>query len=97
MAKYMPGADLTDASYVFAYAVSLTMLQVLRRCNGDFSRASMMDQAEGLHNFEVPVLLAAIKVNTTHTDHRPITSMQFMKWDGKTWVRFSDLLSGATV
>ena len=25
MAKYMPGGDVTDASYVFAYAVSLTM------------------------------------------------------------------------
>ena len=97
MAKYMPSGDVTDASYVFAYAVSTTMLQVLKQCNGDFSRASVMKQAENLHDFEVPVLLPGIKVNTTHTDHRPITSMQFMKWDGKTWVRFGDLIAGATV
>ena len=32
MAKNMPGADLTDASYVFAYGVSLAMLQVLKQC-----------------------------------------------------------------
>ena len=97
MAKYMPSGDTTDASYVFAYAVSLTMGQVLKQCNGDFSRENVMKQAESLKNFEVPVLLPGIKINTTHTDHRPITSMQFQKWDGKTWVRFGDLMSGATV
>jgi branched-chain amino acid transport system substrate-binding protein len=97
MAKYMPNGDTTDASYVFAYAVSMTMGQVLKQCNGDFSRENVMKQAESLKNFEVPVLLPGIKLNTTHTDHRPITSMQFQKWDGKTWVRFGDLMSGATV
>ena len=97
MAKYMPGGDVTDASYVFAYAVSLTMAQVLKQCKGDFSRANVMKQAESLHDFEVPVTLPGIKINTTHTDHRPITSMQFVKWDGKTWVRFGDLVAGATV
>ena len=97
MAKYMPAGDVTDLSYVFAYAVSATMLQVLKQCNGDFSRANVMQQAESLHDFEVPVLLPGIRANTTHTDHRPITSMQFMKWDGKTWVRFGDLIAGATV
>jgi Periplasmic binding protein len=97
MAKYMPGADVTDISYVFAYAVSTTMAQVLKQCNGDFSRQNVMQQAESLHDFEVPVLLPGIKLNTTHTDHRPVTSMQFVKWDGKTWVRFGELMAGATV
>jgi branched-chain amino acid transport system substrate-binding protein len=97
MAKYMPGGDVADAAYVFAYAVSLTMQQVLKQCNGDFSRANVMKQAESLHDFELPVVLPGIKVNTSHTDHRPITSMQFVKWDGTTWVRFGDLVAGATV
>jgi branched-chain amino acid transport system substrate-binding protein len=97
MAKYMPSGDVSDASYVFAYAVSSTMLQVLKQCDGDFSRANVLKQAESLHDFELPVLLPGIKINTTHTDHRPITSMQFVKWDGKSWVRFGDLISGATV
>jgi branched-chain amino acid transport system substrate-binding protein len=97
MAKYMPAGDVTDASYVFAYAVSTTMLQVLKQCKGDYSRENVLQQAESLHDFELPVLLPGIKLNTTRTDHRPITSMQFMKWDGKTWVRFGDLITGATV
>ena len=97
MGKYMPNGDTTDASYVFAYAVSLTMLQVLKQCKGDFSRPNVMKQAESLHDFESPVLLPGIKINTTHTDHRPISSMQFVKWDGKTWQRFGDIVTGATV
>jgi branched-chain amino acid transport system substrate-binding protein len=36
MAKYIPGADLTDLSYVFAYGVSLTMPEVLKRCGDVF-------------------------------------------------------------
>jgi branched-chain amino acid transport system substrate-binding protein len=97
MAKYMPNGDVTDAAYVFAYAVSTTMLQVLKQCKGDFSRANVMKQAESLHDFELPVVLPGIKVNTTHTDHRPISSMQLVKWDGKTWQRFGDIVTGATV
>jgi len=97
MAKHTPGADVTDLSYVFAYAVSTTIRQVLKQCDGDFSRTNVMKQAESLHNVEVPVLLPGIKLNTTSTEHRPITSMQFMRWDGQTWVRFGDLFRGATV
>ncbi len=97
MAKYMPGGDTTDASTVFAYGISTTMLQVLKQCKGDFSRANVMRQAENLRNNENPILLPGIKISTSHTDHRPIKAMQFQKWDGKTWVRFGDLIEGASV
>ncbi len=97
MAKYMPGGDVSDASYVFAYGISQTMLQVLKQCNGDFSRDNVMKQAENLHDFEVPVLLPGIRINTGHTNHRPINAMQMARWDGKTWVRFGGLIEGATV
>ena len=67
------------------------MLEVLKQCKGDFSRDNVMKQAESLHDLELPIVLPGIKVNTTHTDHRPISSMQFVRWDGKSWVRFGDL------
>ena len=92
MAKYMPDADLTDANYVYGYAAAKTMLQVLKQCNGNFSRENVMQQAESLHNLELPTLLQGIKVNTGHTAHRPIKAMQLEKWDGKTWVLFGDII-----
>src|SRR6195952_5597743 len=45
MTKYMPGADLTDGGYSYAYGVSMVMLQILKQCDGDFSRVNMMKQA----------------------------------------------------
>ena len=39
MAKYMPGGDMTDQLWCSVTAITLTMLQVLKQCNGDFSRA----------------------------------------------------------
>jgi branched-chain amino acid transport system substrate-binding protein len=92
MAKNMPGADLTDNNYVYAYAASKLMLQVLKQCNGDFSRANVMKQAENVHNVVMPTLLPGIKANTSHTDHRPIKAMQLEKWDGKTWVLFGNII-----
>ncbi len=95
MTKEMPGADLTDASYVFAYAVSKTMLQVLQQCNGDFSRENIMKQAANLRDLALPTLLPGIKANTSPTNFHPIKAMQLQKWDGKTWVLFGDVLQGS--
>jgi len=97
MAKYMPGADLTDANYVYGYAAAKTMLQVLKQCDGNFSRENVMKQAENLHDLELPTLLPGIKVSTSHTDHRPIKAMQLQRWNGKGWVRFGGLIEGANV
>ncbi len=95
MKKYMPDADLADGNYVYAYGVSLTMLQVLKQCNGDFSRENLMKQATNLHDLELPTGLPGVKINTSPTNYHPIRQMQLQKWDGKTWVRFGDIISGA--
>ena len=94
MAKNMPGADVTDASYVFAYSVSKAMMQVLKQCNGDFSRENVMKQAANLHDLEIPTLLPGIKVNTSPTNFHPIRAMQLEKWDGKSWVLFGSVIQG---
>jgi branched-chain amino acid transport system substrate-binding protein len=97
MAKYNPSGDLTDSATVFAYGISMTMLQVLRQCGGDFSRENVMKQAESLRDYKNPILLPGIKISTGPTDHRPIKEMQLQRWDGKTWVRFGGLIEGANV
>ncbi len=97
MAKYNPSGDVTDGSTVFAYGISMTMMQVLKQCNGDFSRANVMKQAESLHDVDIPVLLPGIKISTSPTNHRPIRAMQLQRWDGKTWARFGNLIEGASV
>jgi branched-chain amino acid transport system substrate-binding protein len=94
MNKHMPGADQTDLSYVFAYSVSLTMLRVLKQCGDDFSRENIMKQAANLKDYDNPMTLPGIKINTSPTNFHPIKAMQLMKWDGKTWVPFGDVIEG---
>ena len=95
MAKYMPGADTTDGNYLFAYAVSKAMLQVLKQCEGNFTRENIMKQATNLHDLELPTLVAGIKVNTSPTNYHPIRQMQLGKFDGTHWVPLGDLITGA--
>ncbi len=95
MNKYMPGADQSDNNYITAYAFSKTILQVLKQCNGDFSRENIMAQANNLHDLEIPVLLPGLKVNTSPANHHPVRAMQLEKWDGKKWVLFGGVIEGA--
>ena len=95
MAKYMPGADITDGNYVSAYGFSKAMLQVLKQCEGNFTRENIMKQAANLHDLELPTLLPGIKVNTSPTNYHPIRQMQLAKFDGTHWVLFGDIITGA--
>ena len=94
MTKYMPGADQNDNNYIVAYGFSKTIEQVLRQCKGDFSRENIMAQANNLHDFEVPVLLPGLKIDTSPTNHHPVRAMHLEKWDGKKWVLFGDVIKG---
>ncbi len=94
MAKQVPGGDITDLSYVFAYGVAKTMHQVLKQCGQDFSRENIMKEAANLKDFDARVLLPGILVNTSPTNFHPIRAMQLMKWDGKTWVPFGGVIEG---
>ena len=95
MAKYMPGSDLSDANHSFAYGVSMVMLQILKQCEGDFSRANIMKQATNLHDAYDPILLPGIKVSTSPTNYHPIRAMQLQKWTGTTWERFGNVIEGS--
>ncbi|HUB43520.1 MAG TPA: ABC transporter substrate-binding protein [Acetobacteraceae bacterium] len=96
MAKYLQGADLTDINYVYSYTVSNVMLQVLKQCKGNFTRENVMHQAESLHDLTLPTALPGITASTSHTDHRPVKAMRLMRWDGKTWVFFGDIIEATS-
>ncbi len=94
MKKYYPDGNLTDGGNVFGYSVAQTMVQVLKQCGNDLSRANVMKQAANLKDFEVPMLLPGIKINTSPTDFAPIEQERLVKFDGKEWVGFSEIYDG---
>jgi branched-chain amino acid transport system substrate-binding protein len=95
MAKYYPDGDLKDAGNVAAFGLTDTMLTVLKQCGGDFLRENLMKQATNLRDLENPVLLPGIKINTSPTNYRPIRQLQLIRWTGKTWDLFGEIISSA--
>ncbi len=93
MAKYMPGADLTDNNYVYGYAAATAMLQVLTQCNGDFSRENIMKQAENVYTaWNYRQCCPASRQAQATPINRPLKAMRLEKWDGKTWALFGDII-----
>ncbi|MDI1286666.1 MAG: ABC transporter substrate-binding protein [Reyranella sp.] len=93
MAKYMPGANTGDGSYVFAYAASYLMEQTLKKCGDALTRENLMRQAANHQKLKVPLLLPGITVSTSPTDFYPIQSIRLARFKGESWELFGDVLS----
>jgi branched-chain amino acid transport system substrate-binding protein len=94
MKKYYPDGDLTDQLNVWGYLTAQVMLQILKQCGDDLTRENLMRQAGNLKNFELPMYLPGIKMNTTPSDFRGIKQMYLLRFDGKKWVSFGELQGG---
>ena len=92
MRKYYPDGDLNDWYNVYAYAAAQTLVQVLKQCGDELTRENVMAQATNLKNFELPLLLPGIRINTTPTDYHVIRQVQLQRFDGKQWVRFGEVI-----
>ncbi len=95
MQKHYPDGSLVDNSNVYGYAVAQTMVQVLKQCGDNLTRENVMKQAASLKDFAPSTLIPGIKINTGAADFAPIESVQLMKFDGKTWVRFGEVIGDA--
>ena len=97
MKKYLPDADLSDSFYVYGYAATMTTIHVLRACGNDFSRENLMHQASNMKDVAVGALLPGIHIASSPTNFHPIRQLQLMRWTGKTWELFGDVLTGSAV
>jgi branched-chain amino acid transport system substrate-binding protein len=94
MKVYLPGADVTDAGYGYGYGTAATLEQVLKQCGDDLSRENIMRQTANLKDFELPLLLPGIKINTAPDNYVPIRQMQLARFNGRSWELFGDVISG---
>jgi len=93
LAKHFPDANRIDASVMFGYSVSQTMVQVLKQAGDNLTRENVMKEAANLKNLELDGLLPGIKINTSPTDFAPISSVQLIRFKGEAWERFGEILS----
>ena len=92
MKKYYPEGSLIDNTNVYGYTVAQTLVQVLKQCGDNLTRETVMKQAASLKDYAPDTLLPGIKINTGPKDYAPIQSVQLARFDGKTWVRFGEII-----
>jgi branched-chain amino acid transport system substrate-binding protein len=92
--KYFPEANRADASVMYGYIVAQGLVQILKQCGDDLTRANVMKQAASLKDFEPGGLLPGVKVNTSATDFAPISQLQLQRFKGENWELFGEILSG---
>jgi branched-chain amino acid transport system substrate-binding protein len=95
MQKYYPEGDRTSTFTVYGYLVAQTMIQVLKQCGDDLTRASVMRQAANLKDLELGLLLPGIKINTGPNDYYPIKQMQMSRFNGEYIELVGPILNGA--
>ncbi|RXH01492.1 MULTISPECIES: ABC transporter substrate-binding protein [Bradyrhizobium] len=93
LAQYAPKANKLDAGVVFGYAAAQTMVKVLQMCGDDLTRENVMKQAASLKDFEPDTLLPGIEINTAPDNFAPIEQLQMMRFKGKKWELFGDIIS----
>lgn len=95
MDKYYPDGDREDSYAIFGYAAAETLVQVLTQCGDDLSRENIMRQAASLKNYQSPIILPGIAINTGPADFHPIKQMRLVQFDGTAWQPIGDVIDSA--
>ncbi|MGJ5176850.1 ABC transporter substrate-binding protein [Bradyrhizobium oligotrophicum] len=94
LAKYLPEINPVDSSALTGYNIATTMVEVLKRCGDELTRANVMKQAASLKQFAQGGLLPGITLTTGPDDFQPIEQLQLMQFKGERWQLFGDVMSG---
>jgi branched-chain amino acid transport system substrate-binding protein len=91
--KYLPGADIGYANYLFGTQQGQILEQVLKQCGDDLSRENVMRQARSIRGLSLPTLIPGITVSTGPDNSMAYTQLQLQRWTGASWEQFGDVLS----
>jgi hypothetical protein len=78
---------------IFGYGSAKAMVQVLKQCGDDLTRANVMKQAANL-DLDVETLLPGIKAKTSPTNFSPLNQLQLIRFKGASWELFGDVIDG---
>jgi len=83
-----------DSNAIYGYDAAICLVDVLKRCGNDLSRENILEQATGIKELELPMLLPGIKINTSSSNYSPIRQMQLQSFNSVSWELFGELLQG---
>jgi branched-chain amino acid transport system substrate-binding protein len=85
MRKYNPGASLRDQNNVAGYERAQALVEVLRKCGDDLTRANVMKQASHL-DLALGMLRPGIRIKTSPEDYQPIKQLYLIRFNGRNWI-----------
>ncbi|KIZ45583.1 MULTISPECIES: ABC transporter substrate-binding protein [Rhodopseudomonas] len=92
MEKYYPDGDKNSSFNTYGYSNSQLLIEVLKACGDDLTRANIMKQATSLKDVQLELSLPGIVVNTSPTDYRVNKQLQMMKFNGERWEMFGPVI-----
>jgi len=93
MKKFYPDGDLTDLNNVYGYSSAQTLIATLKQAGNDLSRQNIMAKATNL-DLALPLLQPGTRITTSPTDYYPIKQVRLVRFDGKAWVPFGEVIGG---
>ena len=94
MKAHYPSGDPHDTLNVLGYSVGSTMVQVLKQCGDDLTRANVMKQAANLKGYQPPLLWPGIDCNTSPTDYYPLKKKVLSRFNGTKYDNITKPLAG---
>jgi hypothetical protein len=85
MRRYSAQASLRDQNNVAGYERAQALVEVLRKCGDDLTRANVMRQAASL-DLELGMLRPGIRIRTSPSGYQPIKQLFLIGFSGKDWV-----------
>jgi branched-chain amino acid transport system substrate-binding protein len=86
MKRYYPEGNIADSFNVYGYSAAQLLVQVLKQCGDDLTRANVMRQAANLRDVRLPMLLPGIVINTSPDDYAVLAQSRLARYDGERWV-----------
>lgn len=93
MAKWAPAEDANSGIATYGYSTAALLVQILKQCGDDLTRANIMKQATNIQNFVADLALPGMSTSTEPNDWRINKQFQMMKFDGQRWVLFGPILT----
>ena len=93
MAKYASGEDANSGIATYGYSTAALLVQILKQCGDDLTRANIMKQATNIKTYVADLALPGMTPSTTPDDWRINKQFQMMKFDGERWVLFGPILT----
>ncbi|WP_406677315.1 ABC transporter substrate-binding protein [Rhodopseudomonas infernalis] len=93
MKTYNPEGDVANGQNAYGFLASQVMHKVIEQCGDDVSRANIMKQAANLKGLKFGLLFDGITVNTSPDNYFPITQMQLLRFNGKTFDKVGPVMT----